>query len=979
MKQNTLKRFFITFILIILINILLSFSLVKADSTYVSSQKNISFTSSSGYTVKATMMIPSGINDKLPLVVMCHGYTGKREGDGQRFIKLGNLLAQNGIAAITIDFPGCGESPTTSKNYTLSNMYKDIDSAIDYMASNYNIDTSNIGLTGHSMGGRVASLYTQEGKYSVKALALWAPANGDGENGKEFLSKGSFNFDYSESFIDEMDNSHPNSALSSFSGETLLFVDSMDKNGEGPLSAETINQTIQTVGQENTIEYNDNHNFDSNGGKVVKESANLFTNVFLGRDVIEGKTEEETKRYTVEDIIFNRIPILDINFFSDTAAGQSVSEDSVVFIIRKTVATWYVAFRNLAVVSLVVIIIYVGIRMALSTIPQGKAKYKQMLIGWVQALLIVLLVHIIMIMIINTNNSVVSLIESAHEKKMIEDGWSEVSIYDTIESRSYDNRVSVWLPALIMYLALVIIFFRFLWVYIKRTFTILILVIIAPFIGAKYAIDSASGKKGNSFRSWLYDFIFNVLIQTVHALVYTSIMTVVISMAFESLAGYLIALIFMNFILSADEIFRNIFNFDKSSISSDTAKQEGYKEAMNKFTGAIFVTQMVKGTIGGAKFVGGVATNQLKKGSRLIYKALPGVKDAFENKLNAIDKKIEKATESPKVKGDATDLIQAKNSIANAIHYQAKIRRLSRKSGAIGVKARSIKSAITSHRKKRYTANYKLVKNIVTGSASVVFAVPMSIVNLLAGTALMTSGINTLNKVSGKKHYKYDKKKGKIVRQSDLGYKAEKYTKKRDKYYDSIDLAEKIGIEEDDIKQDISNIKKSGYATEKDIENFKKKTSILLVEASGTIIDKIIEEYINKEGITSLDNSATSDIIDEVAEQLKVDIKADSATKELISSKAKSKIIFMNMKRRQAENSNAQEESSKSEYDERITKKDISNVIVESVIEATYNGEDDNKFADVTKKLFELDKDIKEFESKAKTKYRGANKFLENL
>ena len=965
MKSKLLKKLSIVFILVIVINIFLSYNIVEADSTYSTLQKDVSFTSSSGYSVKATLMVPNGIKDKLPLVVMCHGYTGKRQGDGQRFIKLGNLLAENGIAAITIDFPGCGESTTTSKNYTLSNMYKDINSAIDYMSNNYNIDTNSIGLTGHSMGGRVASLYTQNGGYSVKALALWAPANGDGANGKEFLSKGSFNFDYGETFILEMDNSHPNTVLSSFSGKTLLFVDSMDKNGQGPLSSETINQTIQAVGQSNTIEYDDNHNFDTNGEKVVKETANLFTNVFLGRDVIEGKEEEDNERYTVEDIIFNKIPILDINFFSDTAAGQNVSEESVVYIIRSTVATWYVSFRNLAIVSLAVIIIYTGIRMALSTIPQGKAKYKQMLIGWIQALVIVVVVHFIMIIIINTNNSIVSLIEKANEQKMASDGLSEVSIYDTIESRAYDNRISVGFPALIMYISLTIIFFRFLWVYIKRSFTILILVIIAPFIGAKYAIDSATGKKGNSFRSWLYDFIFNVLIQTVHAIVYTALMTVVISIAFESVAGYIIALIVMNFILSADEIFRNIFDFDKSSLSSDTAKQESYKEAMEKFTGAVFVGQMVKGTIGGAKMVGRFGETNLKNGYRFITKKVPGTKEFVDNKLNTIDEIIEKATEAPKVRDDATNIKETKNSIANALHYQAKIRRLSRKSGAIGVKARNIKSSITSHRKKRYTSNFKLVKDIVTGSASVFLAIPMSVVNLSAGTALMTNGINSLDKIPKKKYYKYNKKKGKIERQSELQYKAEKYTKKRNKYYDSIDLVERISVKEEDIRNNFDEIKKQGLASDNDIKSFKDKANILLLEASSTSIDEIIQDYIKRNGITSLDISTVNDIIDEVVEQLQINIKVDNTTKNLISSKAKTKIFFLNLQRRNLDGDNVQ----------KMTKNDISSAISDSAVESTQ----DNKFVNITKDLMELDKDIRDFESKAKTKYRSTSKFLDNL
>ena len=96
-----------------------------------------------------------------------------------------------------------------------------------------------------------------------------------------------------------------------------------------------------------------------------------------------------------------------------------------------------------------------------------------------------------------------------------------------------------------------------------------------------------------------------------------------------------------------------------------------------------------------------------------------------------------------------------------------------------------------------------------------------------------------------------------------------------------------------------------------------------------------------------------------------MDLKVDNTTKELISSKAKSKIIFLNIQRRREENN----------QDKEISKKDLSDVLSNSTIESAQ----DNKFVDLTKKLFELDKDIRQFESKAKTRYRGVNKFLENL
>lgn len=67
-------------------------------------------------------------------------------------------------------------------------MNSDISSAINYMKSNYNIADGEIGITGHSMGGRLAAINSNK----AKALALWAPANGEGSNACDFLSRGSF-------------------------------------------------------------------------------------------------------------------------------------------------------------------------------------------------------------------------------------------------------------------------------------------------------------------------------------------------------------------------------------------------------------------------------------------------------------------------------------------------------------------------------------------------------------------------------------------------------------------------------------------------------------------------------------------------------------------------------------------------------------------------------------------------------------------
>ena len=190
--------------------------------------KNIEIPGTRG-NIPATIQLPakSARGEELPLVVLCHGFTGNRQGDGH-FAPLAEDLAAHGIATVRLDFAGCGDS--TEPYYTLANMAADVDSVIGYMQATYG--TGKTALVGHSMGGRLASLYPQLGQYPVTALALWSPANGTGLQGLEFLSIDNFaaveelaaradaegsvaawGVELSAAYIDGMRDSDPNAAL----------------------------------------------------------------------------------------------------------------------------------------------------------------------------------------------------------------------------------------------------------------------------------------------------------------------------------------------------------------------------------------------------------------------------------------------------------------------------------------------------------------------------------------------------------------------------------------------------------------------------------------------------------------------------------------------------------------------------------------------------------------------------------------------
>ena len=192
--------------------------------------KNIEIPGTRG-NIPATIQLPakSARGEELPLVVLCHGFTGNRQGDGH-FAPLAEDLAANGIATVRLDFAGCGDNTEPYANYTLANMAADVDSVIGYMQATYG--TGKTALVGHSMGGRLASLYPQLGQYPVTALALWSPANGTGLQGLEFLSIDNFaaveelaaradaegsvaawGVELSAAYIDGMRDSDPNAAL----------------------------------------------------------------------------------------------------------------------------------------------------------------------------------------------------------------------------------------------------------------------------------------------------------------------------------------------------------------------------------------------------------------------------------------------------------------------------------------------------------------------------------------------------------------------------------------------------------------------------------------------------------------------------------------------------------------------------------------------------------------------------------------------
>ncbi len=110
-----------------------------------------------------------------PMVILCHGHGGNHNEWGG-FDVITNGLAEKGIVAVTLDYPGCDASTESFQLNTMTNMKADTLDVISYMLSNYSVDKDKVGIFGYSMGGRIALELIAEKAFDFAAVELVAPA-----------------------------------------------------------------------------------------------------------------------------------------------------------------------------------------------------------------------------------------------------------------------------------------------------------------------------------------------------------------------------------------------------------------------------------------------------------------------------------------------------------------------------------------------------------------------------------------------------------------------------------------------------------------------------------------------------------------------------------------------------------------------------------------------------------------------------------
>ena len=277
--------------------------------------------------------------------------------------------------------------------------------------------------------------------------------------------------------------------------------------------------------------------------------------------------EGAKKLITIDTMLFNEEPLVDINFFNDSEAVKEIKEKNpkaFIIQIREGIKTWYYVLRNIAIMVMVIVLMYVAIRMLLNMYTESaenKARYKEMMIAWVKALSTLIIMHIIIYTVIAFNTDIIETIKDvAH----IDDPRLQ-NLNVILLERALDIRLSISFPATILYVMVTFLTIQYFFVYLKRFILVLILIISGPFIIVKTAYESTGKSVSKTYSKWLYDLIINVMEQSIHALFYALFVRSLFEGAMENLLGFLIFWFVLKSMLKLSATVIKLFKFNSKS------------------------------------------------------------------------------------------------------------------------------------------------------------------------------------------------------------------------------------------------------------------------------------------------------------------------------------------------------------------------------------------------------------------------------
>ena len=304
--------------------------------------------------------------------------------------------------------------------------------------------------------------------------------------------------------------------------------------------------------------------------------------------------------YCPENIFANNIAALDVNFLrpntyssvvksgdNDVEETAAEKQQSAAGNLSKTIASWYKSFRNISVVGLLSVLIYIGIRILISSTAADKAKYKENLKDWFTALCLIFVIHLIMSGVLMLTDRINALFaQNINDGIVVQsadlsgEGKFRTNLTGYIRYRTQSTDVAQAAGYTIMYIAIVIYTVMFTVTYFKRFLYMGFFTMIAPLVALTYPLDKLGDGKSQAFNMWFKEYTMNAIIQPIHLILYTVFVSSAISFTDKSGFNIIYALVAIGFMLPAEKFIKEMFGLNKAKSTGSMESFAGGALAM---------------------------------------------------------------------------------------------------------------------------------------------------------------------------------------------------------------------------------------------------------------------------------------------------------------------------------------------------------------------------------------------------------------
>ena len=331
----------------------------------------------------------------------------------------------------------------------------------------------------------------------------------------------------------------------------------------------------------------------------------------VGDFIMEYSTFLLKEEITIQKIVYNQVEALNANFFEKT---PNASDAPATGIIREIVNEWYDILSQIVIIIYMMALVAVGTKILLGTATQ-KVEAKELFMKWTMGIIIFFFFPYVMRYAFDLNEGIIHTMQSLYggsgtylgdvsdlRSKEFELRSPEyttrstylltlgsedatnayIKNYEDYRNRGDMMRIIRALAGITGRIIYVIIWYLMMWqllmfiyIYYKRYLMIAFLITIFPITIIEYVIGTVTTGKQSAITAWSKEFFVNVFLQSIHAIIYAIISSVVMNQVSAGLQTYGLAkmnwflmIIAVNFVFVAEKMLRDIISAVTTSVQN---------------------------------------------------------------------------------------------------------------------------------------------------------------------------------------------------------------------------------------------------------------------------------------------------------------------------------------------------------------------------------------------------------------------------